>query len=106
MAVIANDFTVFASTNARVNLKKVLQFKAQVKDRMQVPLIWAGRGRRGPNAGLPGFQRGPDPDRWGNRRPHAGVHPLSKAALYLRGHGGVLRGRGLRGVPGGLLWSR
>lgn len=42
VAVVANDFTVLASTNAKVNLKKVLQFKAQVKDRMQIPLIWLG----------------------------------------------------------------
>lgn len=42
VAVIANDFTVMASTNARVNLKKMLQFKEQVKDKYQVPLIWLG----------------------------------------------------------------
>ena len=42
VAVIANDFTVLASTNAKVNLKKALQFKAQVKDRLQIPLIWLG----------------------------------------------------------------
>ena len=42
VAVVANDFTVLASTNARVNLKKVLQFKTQVKDRFQIPLIWLG----------------------------------------------------------------
>jgi acetyl-CoA carboxylase carboxyltransferase component len=42
VAVIANDFTVLASTNARINLKKSLQFKAQVKEKMQVPLIWLG----------------------------------------------------------------
>ena len=42
VAVVANDFTVLASTNAKVNLKKALQFKAQVKDRFQIPLIWLG----------------------------------------------------------------
>ncbi len=42
VGIIANDFTVLASTNAEVNLKKLLQFKTQVKDRMQVPLIWLG----------------------------------------------------------------
>lgn len=42
VAVIANDFTVLASTNARINLKKSLQFKSQVKEKMQVPLIWLG----------------------------------------------------------------
>ena len=42
IALVANDFTVLASTNAKVNLKKLLQFKAQVKEEMQVPLIWLG----------------------------------------------------------------
>ena len=42
VAIVANDFTVLASTNAEVNLKKLLQFKAQVKDKIQVPLIWLG----------------------------------------------------------------
>jgi acetyl-CoA carboxylase carboxyltransferase component len=42
VAVIANDFTVLASTNAETNLKKTLQFKAQVKEKEQVPLIWLG----------------------------------------------------------------
>jgi len=42
VAVIANDFTVLASTNAEINLKKTLQFKAQVKEKMGVPLIWLG----------------------------------------------------------------
>jgi acetyl-CoA carboxylase carboxyltransferase component len=42
VAVIANDFTVLASTNAQINLKKSLQFKAQVKEKMQVPLVWLG----------------------------------------------------------------
>ena len=42
VAVIANDFTVLASTNARVNLKKLLAFKRQVKDKMEVPLIFLG----------------------------------------------------------------
>ena len=41
VGVIANDFTVLASTNARINLKKMLQFKAQVKQD-QIPLIWLG----------------------------------------------------------------
>jgi methylmalonyl-CoA decarboxylase subunit alpha len=41
VGVIANDFTVLASTNAETNLKKVLQFKTQVK-KAQVPLIWLG----------------------------------------------------------------
>ncbi len=42
VGVIANDFTVLASTNARINLKKMLQFKEQVKSQYQVPLIWMG----------------------------------------------------------------
>lgn len=42
VAVIANDFTVLASTNAKVNLKKLLLFKTQVKERMKVPLIFLG----------------------------------------------------------------
>ena len=42
MAVIANDFTVLASTNAETNLRKTLQFKAQVKEKACVPLIWLG----------------------------------------------------------------
>ena len=41
VGVIANDFTVLASTNARTNLKKMLQFKTRVKAD-QVPLIWLG----------------------------------------------------------------
>lgn len=41
IGVIANDFTVLASTNARINLKKVLQFKEQVKKNM-IPFIWLG----------------------------------------------------------------
>jgi acetyl-CoA carboxylase carboxyltransferase component len=41
VGVIANDFTVLASTNARTNLKKMLQFKIRVKAD-QVPLIWLG----------------------------------------------------------------
>lgn len=42
VAVIANDFTVLASTNAKVNLKKLLLFKTQVKERIKVPLIFLG----------------------------------------------------------------
>jgi methylmalonyl-CoA decarboxylase subunit alpha len=42
VAVIANDFTVLASTNAETNLKKTLQFKAQIKEKARVPLIWLG----------------------------------------------------------------
>ncbi|MCF8146182.1 MAG: carboxyl transferase [Deltaproteobacteria bacterium] len=42
VAVIANDFTVLASTNAETNLKKTLQFKTQVKQKTKVPLIWLG----------------------------------------------------------------
>ena len=41
VAVIANDFTVLASTNAPVNLKKQLLFRAQVR-RYGIPLIWLG----------------------------------------------------------------
>jgi len=41
VGVVANDFTVLASTNARINLKKMLQFKTQVK-KNRVPLIWLG----------------------------------------------------------------
>jgi len=52
VGIIVNDFTVLASTNARVNLKKMLQFKAQVVNRMQIPLIWLGEagGARMPDA--------------------------------------------------------
>ncbi len=42
VGIVANDFTVLASTNARINLKKALQFKTQVKDRLKIPLIWLG----------------------------------------------------------------
>ena len=42
VAVVANDFTVLASTNAKVNLKKLLAFKRQVKEKIQVPLIFLG----------------------------------------------------------------
>ena len=42
VAVIANDFTVLASTNAETNLKKTLQFKKQVKEKGGLPLIWLG----------------------------------------------------------------
>ena len=41
VGVLANDFTVLASTNARVNLKKMLQFKTQIK-KNKIPLIWLG----------------------------------------------------------------
>jgi acetyl-CoA carboxylase carboxyltransferase component len=41
VAIIANDFTVLASTNAKINLKKMLQFKAQVRN-YGIPLIWLG----------------------------------------------------------------
>ncbi|MEA3437796.1 MAG: carboxyl transferase domain-containing protein [Thermodesulfobacteriota bacterium] len=41
VGVIVNDFTVLASTNARINLKKMLQFKSQIK-KNRVPLIWLG----------------------------------------------------------------
>ncbi len=41
VGLIANDFTVMASTNAQVNLKKVLEFKKQVK-KFGVPIIWLG----------------------------------------------------------------
>lgn len=41
VGVVANDFTVLAATNARINLKKMLQFKARVKAD-QVPFIWLG----------------------------------------------------------------
>jgi len=42
IAVVANDFTVLASTNAKVNLKKLLAFKTQVKEKMKVPLVFLG----------------------------------------------------------------
>jgi len=41
VGIIANDFTVLASTNAKINLKKVLQFKTQIK-KSKIPLIWLG----------------------------------------------------------------
>ncbi len=42
VAVIANDFTVLASTNTKVNLKKLITFKKQVKEKIKVPLIFLG----------------------------------------------------------------
>ena len=42
VAVIANDFTVLASTNTKVNLKKLVTFKKQVKEKTKVPLIFLG----------------------------------------------------------------
>ncbi len=42
VAIIANDFTILASTNAETNLKKTLQFKTQVKEKGGMPLIWLG----------------------------------------------------------------
>ena len=42
VAVIANDFTVLASTNSKVNLKKLVTFKKQVKEKTKVPLIFLG----------------------------------------------------------------
>jgi len=41
VAVIVNDFTVLASTNAWTNLKKMLLFKAQVRE-YGIPMIWLG----------------------------------------------------------------
>ncbi|MDX2439195.1 MAG: carboxyl transferase domain-containing protein [Desulfobacterales bacterium] len=41
VGLIVNDFTILASTNARINLKKVLQFKVQIK-KNKIPLIWLG----------------------------------------------------------------
>jgi len=41
IAVIANDFTVLASTDARVKVKKMFQFKTQAK-KYAIPLIWLG----------------------------------------------------------------
>ena len=38
VAVIANDFTVLASTNSKVNLKKLVTFKKQVKEKTKVPV--------------------------------------------------------------------
>lgn len=42
VALIANDFTVLASTNAKVNLKKLLTFKKQVREKAHMPLIILG----------------------------------------------------------------
>jgi acetyl-CoA carboxylase carboxyltransferase component len=42
VALIANDFTILASTNAKVNLKKLLTFNKQVKEKTRVPLIFLG----------------------------------------------------------------
>ena len=39
--IIAHDFTVLASTNAEVNLRKLLQFKTQIK-KYKVPLVFLG----------------------------------------------------------------
>ncbi len=52
VAVIANDFTVLASTNAPVNLKKQLLFRAQVRE-YGIPLIWLGEAG---GARMPDFQ--------------------------------------------------
>jgi acetyl-CoA carboxylase carboxyltransferase component len=41
VGVIVNDFTVLASTNAKVNLKKLLEFKAQIK-KYAIPVIFLG----------------------------------------------------------------
>ena len=41
VGVVANDFTVLASTNARINLKKSIQFKTQANKNL-LPLIWFG----------------------------------------------------------------
>jgi acetyl-CoA carboxylase carboxyltransferase component len=41
VAVIVNDFTVLASTNAPVNLNKMLLFKKQVRE-YGIPLVWLG----------------------------------------------------------------
>jgi len=41
VAVSANDFTVLASTNAKVNLRKLLQFKIQV-NKLAIPYIHLG----------------------------------------------------------------
>jgi acetyl-CoA carboxylase carboxyltransferase component len=41
VGVVANDFTVLASTNARINLKKSIQFKTQA-NKNRIPLIWFG----------------------------------------------------------------
>ncbi len=41
VALIVNDFTVLASTNAKINLKKMLQFKKQARE-YGIPMIWLG----------------------------------------------------------------
>jgi len=41
VALSANDFTVVASTNAKINLRKLTQFKAQVK-KLGIPFIHLG----------------------------------------------------------------
>jgi len=41
VAVSANDFTVLASTNAKINLRKLLQFKTQV-NKFKIPYIHLG----------------------------------------------------------------
>jgi len=46
VGIIANDFTILASTNAKINLKKVLQFKAQIS-KYKIPLIWLGEAGGG-----------------------------------------------------------
>ena len=42
VGVMANDFTVLAATNAKVNLKKLLTFKKQIKENANMPLIILG----------------------------------------------------------------
>ncbi|MCD4717779.1 MAG: carboxyl transferase [Desulfobacterales bacterium] len=46
VGIIANDFTVLASTNAEINLKKMLQFKTQIS-KYKIPLIWLGEAGGG-----------------------------------------------------------
>jgi len=41
VAVSANDFTVMASTNAKINLRKLLQFKTQV-NKLKIPYVHLG----------------------------------------------------------------
>jgi len=86
VAVIANDFTVLASTNAETNLKKTLQFKTQVKEKMQVPLIWLGEsgGARMPDCqGSKGFctLSGEGVDTLAPAYTHLREHPFIFAAM-------------------------
>ncbi len=85
VAVIANDFTVLASTDARIKIKKMFQFKTMVK-KYAVPLIWLGEAG---GARLPDSQgadnmlnlAGDEPDALMPEYIHFREHPVIFAAM-------------------------